>query len=61
MSAGVVDREIRIRALDLVIRANQTVRGWEIKTAGELLTEAEIVAAWIKTGKRPAPQKKAKK
>lgn len=41
---------LRQVALEIVIKAVGTLRGWEIKTGGELLAEASIVEGWIKTG-----------
>lgn len=48
---------IRHQALDAVLRAAGSLKGWELKSGGELLTEAEIVETWLKTGKRPPPPK----
>lgn len=47
-------------ALELVLRAAATIKGWDLKTGGELLGEAELVEHWIRTGKRK-PTAKAKK
>jgi hypothetical protein len=41
---------VRRAALKIVIRAVGTIKGWEIKTAGEFLAEAEIIERWILTG-----------
>jgi hypothetical protein len=44
-------------ALELVLKAAATVRGWESKSGGELIAEAEIVERWILTGDKNAKEK----
>lgn len=56
----IADVKIRQIALDAVLRAAASLKGWELKSGGELLSEASLVETWIRTGKTPA-QPKAKK
>jgi hypothetical protein len=49
--------KIRQIALDAVLRAAASLKGWELKSGGELLAEAAIVEGWLKTGKTPPPPK----
>lgn len=48
---------VRHQALDVVLRAAATIKGWEMKTGGELLSEAELVEHWLKSGTRKIPAK----
>jgi hypothetical protein len=50
------DRQIRIQALDLVVRAAPLFGPLQL-TAQQLLTEADGVAHWIKTGGRIEQEK----
>jgi hypothetical protein len=52
--------KIRTIALDAVLRAAGSLKGWELKSGGELLAEAKLVETWIRTGELPA-QAKGKK
>lgn len=58
-SAAVI--KIRQIALDAVLRGAATLKGWELKSGGELLAEANLVEIWIRTGRLPATVEKGKK
>jgi hypothetical protein len=49
--------KIRTIALDAVLRAAASLKGWEMKSGGELLAEASLVETWIRTGRLPAEEK----
>lgn len=55
------DVKIRTIALDAVLRASSSIKGWEMKSGGELLAEAQHVENYLRTGKLPAQPKKPAK
>lgn len=57
---SVADIRIRTIALEAVLKASASIKGWEVKSGGELIAEATHIAGWLKTGKQPF-QSKGKK
>jgi hypothetical protein len=49
--------KIRQLALDAVLRAASSLKGWDLKSGGELLSEASLVETWIRTGRLPEKPK----
>jgi hypothetical protein len=54
------DIRVRQSALDAVLRAAASLKGWELKSGGELLAEASIVEQWIRTGNAKKDEKSAR-
>lgn len=57
----IANAKTRQAALELVLKAAATLRGWELKSGGELIAEAVIVERWIRTGDPREKEKGATK